>query len=99
MPNQVHPGRPDPACPMLAALRAGTRDEHVALERLLDLPGRIRSRSDLMSVLAALLASWRPLERRLASCGGWRSLGLDPRLGEAAHLLRADLHTLAAPSA
>lgn len=52
-----------------------------------------------MSVLSALLASWQPIERRLAGCGEWSALGLDPRLGEATHLLRADLDAVAEPSA
>ena len=80
---------------MLAALRAGTRDHHLALERQLDLPGRIRSRADLVSVLSALLASWQPLERRLGAAD-WTTLGLDARLGEASDLLRADLAALSA---
>lgn len=95
MPNQVRPGAPDPVGPMLAALRAGTRDHHLALERQLDLPGRIRSRADLVSVLSALLASWQPLERQLA-VADWAALGLDARLGEASDLLRADLEALSA---
>jgi heme oxygenase len=78
---------------MLAALRAGTRDHHLVLERGLDLPGRIRTRADLSSVLAALLVAWAPLERRLAAAD-WSGLRLDPRLGDAAELLHADLATL-----
>lgn len=80
---------------MLAALRAGTREHHLALERDLDLPGRIRSRTDLSSVLSAMLAGWQPLERRLAAAD-WAGLRLDPRLGEATDLLRADLRALGA---
>ena len=79
---------------MLAALRTGTREHHLALERELDLPGRIRSRADLSAVLSAMLASWQPLERRLAAVD-WAGLRLDPRLGEATELLRADLAALA----
>lgn len=78
---------------MLAALRTGTRDHHLALERDLDLPGRIRTRADLAAVLSALLAAWAPLERDLAAAD-WSGLRLDPRLGAATGLLRADLATL-----
>lgn len=84
---------------MLAALRTGTRDHHLALERDLDLPGRIRTRGDLAAVLSALLAAWAPLERDLAAAD-WSGLRLDPRLGAATGLLRADLAALdAAPPA
>lgn len=78
---------------MLAALRTGTRDHHLALERDLELPGRIRTRADLAAVLAALLAAWAPLERDLAAAD-WSGLRLDPRLGAATELLRADLAAL-----
>ncbi|WP_346123042.1 biliverdin-producing heme oxygenase [Micromonospora coerulea] len=93
MSEQARPARPEPAPPMLAALRAGTREHHLALEREWDIPGRIRSRADLSSVLSAMLASWAPLERRLAAVD-WTGLRLDPRLGEAADLIRADLAAL-----
>lgn len=78
---------------MLAALRDGTREHHRALERQLDLPGRIRTRTDLGAVLAAMLASWAPLEQALAAAD-WSGLPLAARLGEAAALLRADLAAL-----
>ncbi|WP_446216354.1 biliverdin-producing heme oxygenase [Micromonospora sp. IBHARD004] len=93
MSEQARPRRPEAVSPMLDALRAGTREHHLALERDLDLPGRIRSRTDLSSVLSAMLAGWRPLERRLAAVD-WAGLRLDPRLGEATDLLRADLRAL-----
>ncbi|PWU45115.1 hypothetical protein DLJ46_22470 [Micromonospora globispora] len=95
MPNQLRSGAPDPVGPMLAALRTGTRDHHLALERQLDLPGRIRSRADLVCVLSALLASWQPLERQLAAAD-WATLGIDAQLGAASDLLRADLEALPA---
>lgn len=78
---------------MLAALRDGTREQHVDLERRLDLPGRVRTRADLRAVLAAMLASWAPLERELAAAD-WSGLRLDARLGAATGLLRADLASL-----
>ncbi|MGY0003793.1 hypothetical protein, partial [Micromonospora sp. I033] len=91
--------RPQVVSPMLAALRAGTHEQHAALERDLDLPAGIRTRADLAAVLAALLAAWAPLERDLAAAD-WSGLGLDPRLGAAADLLHADLAALgAAPTA
>ncbi|SCG73087.1 heme oxygenase [Micromonospora siamensis] len=82
---------------MLAVLRAGTREQHLAVERVLDLPGRVRDRDDLVIVLTAMLAAWQPLEERLAAAYGWDGSGLDPRLGAAADLLRADLAELGAP--
>lgn len=78
---------------MLAALRAGTRDHHAAVERRLGLPDRIRSRGDLAAALVGLLAAWSPLERDLAAAD-WSGLPLDPRLGGATALLRADLAAL-----
>ncbi|MBY8873785.1 biliverdin-producing heme oxygenase [Micromonospora sp. PLK6-60] len=80
---------------MLAALRAGTPEHHHAVERVLDLPGRVRDRRDLVIVLDAMLAAWQPVEERLATAYDWGRLGLDPRLGAAADLLRADLALLA----
>ncbi|QLQ37283.1 biliverdin-producing heme oxygenase [Micromonospora robiginosa] len=91
MPDQ--PRSPAAVSPMLAALRDGTRDQHAAVERRLGLPDRIRTRADLVAVLTALLDAWAPLERDLAAAD-WSGLPLDPRLGEAAALLRADLATL-----
>ncbi|MFR9774782.1 biliverdin-producing heme oxygenase [Micromonospora sp. MS34] len=85
--------RPQAVSPMLAALRAGTRVHHLALERDLDLPGRIRDRADLVTVLSAMLASWASLERDLAAAD-WSGLRLDTRLGAATDLLRADLAAL-----
>ncbi|MET8836008.1 biliverdin-producing heme oxygenase [Micromonospora sp. NPDC004540] len=85
--------RPEMVSTMLAALRTGTRDHHLALERDLDLPGRIRTRADLAAVLAALRAAWAPLERDLAAAD-WAGLRLDPRLGAATDLLDADLAAL-----
>ncbi|MFI5834695.1 biliverdin-producing heme oxygenase [Micromonospora sp. NPDC051300] len=87
------PRRPAVASPMLVALRDGTRRQHAAVERRLGLPDRIRTRDDLAAVLIALLDAWAPLERDLAAAD-WSALPLDPRLGEAAALLRADLATL-----
>ncbi|WP_431935412.1 biliverdin-producing heme oxygenase [Micromonospora sp. RP3T] len=81
------------ASPMLAALRDGTGDHHAAVERRLGLPDRIRSRGDLAAALVGLLAAWSPLERDLAAAD-WSGLPLDPRLGGATALLRADLATL-----
>lgn len=78
---------------MLAALRDGTGDHHAAVERRLGLPDRIRSRGDLAAALAGLLAAWSPLERDLAAAD-WSGLPLDPRLGGATALLRADLVAL-----
>ncbi|MGR6321429.1 biliverdin-producing heme oxygenase [Micromonospora soli] len=98
MSKPAQPARRETVSPMLAALRAGTREHHLVLERHLNLPGRIRERADLAAVLAALLASWAPVERQLAAAD-WSGLGLDPRLGEAAGLLRADLATLDADPA
>ncbi|MGW5671238.1 biliverdin-producing heme oxygenase [Micromonospora sp. NPDC003776] len=98
MPKEVQPRRTEPVSPVLAALRDGTREHHLALERQLDLPGRIRTRSDLGVVLAAMLAAWAPLERALAAAD-WSGLPLDARLGEATPLLRADLATLGVDSA
>ncbi|MFG3298846.1 biliverdin-producing heme oxygenase [Micromonospora chersina] len=99
MSEQARRARPEAVPPMLAALRTGTRDHHLALERDLDLPGRIRTRADLAAVLSALLAAWAPLERDLAAAD-WSGLRLDPRLGAATGLLRADLAALdAAPPA
>ncbi|MEU9825614.1 biliverdin-producing heme oxygenase [Micromonospora chersina] len=99
MSEQARRARPEAVSPMLAALRTGTRDHHLALERDLGLPGRIRTRADLAAVLAALLAAWAPLERDLAAAD-WSGLRLDPWLGAATGLLRADLATLgAAPPA
>ncbi|MFG3602245.1 biliverdin-producing heme oxygenase [Micromonospora chersina] len=99
MSEQARRARPEAVSPMLAALRTGTRDHHLALERDLDLPGRIRTRTDLAAVLSALLAAWAPLERDLAAAD-WSGLRLDPRLGAATSLLRADLAALdAAPPA
>ncbi|MFC4150470.1 biliverdin-producing heme oxygenase [Micromonospora mangrovi] len=97
MSEPARPRPADPTGPMLAALRAGTREHHRALERELDLPGRIRSRTELSTVLSAMLASWQPLEERLAAAD-WSGLSLDPRLGEAADLLRADLSALSTPA-
>ncbi|MCZ7436075.1 biliverdin-producing heme oxygenase [Micromonospora sp. WMMC241] len=90
MPDQP---RPPAASPMLAALRDGTRDHHAAVERRLGLPDRIRTRDDLAAALATLLAAWGPLERELAAAD-WSGLPLDPRVGEAAALLRTDLAAL-----
>lgn len=93
MSNQAGPRRTEVASPLLSALRDGTREHHLALERQLDLPGRIRTRADLGAVLAAMLAAWAPLERALAAAD-WSGLPLDDRLGEATALLRADLAAL-----
>ncbi|MFE9692826.1 biliverdin-producing heme oxygenase [Micromonospora sp. NPDC005806] len=98
MSKPAQPARREGVSPMLAALRTGTREHHLALERHLALPGRIRERADLVAVLSAMLASWAPLERQLAAAD-WSGLRLDARLGEAAELLRADLAALAADSA
>ncbi|MGV9806473.1 biliverdin-producing heme oxygenase [Micromonospora chersina] len=95
MSEQASRARPEAVSPMLAALRTGTRDHHLALERDLDLPGRIRNRADLAAVLSALLAGWAPLERDLAAAD-WSGLRLDPGLGAATGLLRADLAVLGA---
>lgn len=90
MPDYAHAPEVPAASPMLTALRTGTREAHRAVERELGLPRRIRSRADLPITLAVMLASWQPLEQRLAA-HDWSALGLDAHLGEAAHLLRADL--------
>ncbi|MER6595850.1 hypothetical protein ABT214_29155, partial [Micromonospora purpureochromogenes] len=79
---------------LLAALRTGTRRPHHEVERVLGLPGRIRSRADLAATLAAMLAGWQPVEEALAAVD-WVPLGLDARLGTATDLLRADLGALA----
>jgi heme oxygenase len=79
---------------LLADLKDGTHAAHRALEDQLDLPRRIVTRPHLAAVLAALLASWFPLEHQLATAQGWAEVGLDPHLGEATALLRADLETL-----
>ncbi|MEU4369233.1 biliverdin-producing heme oxygenase [Micromonospora chersina] len=93
MSEQARRARPEAVSPMLAALRAGTRDHHLALERDLGLPGRIRTRADLAAVLSALLGAWEPLERDLGAAD-WSGLRLDSRLGAATGLLRADLAAL-----
>ncbi|MEH0844238.1 biliverdin-producing heme oxygenase [Micromonospora sp. CPCC 205711] len=86
---------PPPEPDLLAALRAGTRRQHHEVERVLGLPGRIRSRADLAATLAGMLAGWQPVEDALAAVD-WRPLGLADRLGAAADLIRADLRELAA---
>ncbi|ATO17003.1 hypothetical protein CO540_26810 [Micromonospora sp. WMMA2032] len=94
MSDQVRPRRVAAVVsPMLTALREGTRDHHVVVERRLALPDRIRGRADLGGTLAALLAAWAPLERDLAAAD-WTGLPVGARLGEAAALLRADLAAL-----
>ncbi|MBQ0892993.1 biliverdin-producing heme oxygenase [Micromonospora sp. U56] len=87
-----------PVPDLLAALRTGTRRPHREVERVLGLPGRIRSRADLAAMLAAMLAGWQPVEEALAAVD-WVPLGLDARLGTATDLLRADLGALATAGA
>lgn len=93
MPKLAGTDRRRPDTGLLGTLRAATRDQHRAVERELNLPHRISSTADFAVVLAALLAAWLPIERYLASCD-WSVLGLEPRLGEAVHLLREDLARL-----
>ncbi|SCG41028.1 biliverdin-producing heme oxygenase [Micromonospora coxensis] len=85
------PAPPD----LLADLRAGTRQQHHRVERVLRLPGRIRSRDDLRATLTAMLAGWQPVEQALAATD-WTPLGLPADLGTAVDLIHDDLRTLAA---
>ena len=98
MSDAARPDRTSSDGALLRVLREGTSREHHILAALLDLPRRTSSADGLAGTLAALLASWEPLEQHLAGACIWATVHLNPYLGEAAHLLRADLTTLGYPA-
>jgi heme oxygenase (biliverdin-IX-beta and delta-forming) len=65
------------AAPSLSAeLRARTAPLHARAERLLGLPGAIRSPHDYLPWLQRFLGLYEPLERSLAAFSEWDSIGL-----------------------
>lgn len=76
---------------ILGLLREGTAFLHERVERTVDLPNRLRSRTTYTSLLARLYGFHAPLEDRLA---GVEVVGLDLAARRKADLLRDDLAAL-----
>lgn len=83
---------------ILTRLRLETRDEHDAVERVLDLMGAALTRETYCHRLAQFYGYYSPLETALhARCAPLHLPTLAPRLDKTA-LLRQDLHFLGIPT-
>ncbi|MFP4599356.1 MAG: biliverdin-producing heme oxygenase [Persicimonas sp.] len=76
-------------------LKAGTREQHEAVERGVDLDALAGSREAYLAHLCALWGVHAPLEARLARLD-WAQVGVDFESRRRVELLRADIEALAA---
>ncbi len=79
---------------ILSALRTATREQHLRVERAVNLPARLRSRASFGSLLERFYGYYSPLEERLTALAraGQVPFDLQPRLKTT--LLRQDLLAL-----
>ncbi len=76
-------------------LKAGTREQHEAVERAVELDAVAASREAYLAHLCALWGVHAPLEARLARLD-WAQVGVDFESRRRVELLRADIRALAA---
>lgn len=79
---------------ILALLRDHTARLHERIERVVDIPARLRSRDDYAALLGRFFGFYSPLESRLAAVGGYESVGLNLAQRRKADRLRDDLLAL-----
>lgn len=79
---------------ILALLRDQTALLHARIERVVDVPNRLRSRDDYATLLARFHGFYAPLESRLAAVGGYEAVGLNLEPRWKAGRLRDDLLAL-----
>lgn len=87
---QVSGSEPD----IMTALKAGTHDQHSAIERIMPFFYEDFSRDAYIRVLRAFFGFFDPMERELASLSTWLSVGLDIKSRQRVKRLRADLLAL-----
>lgn len=79
---------------ILAALKAGTTEQHAAMERIMPFFKNDFSLDGYTLVLKAFWGFFEPLERELSSISNWQSAGIDVRQRLRANMLKEDLRSL-----
>jgi heme oxygenase len=82
------------ALDIMAVLKSSTAERHAEIEQLMPFFKETFSLQDYIRTLGIFLGFFEPLERRLASVVGWRSVGIDLKRRRRAYRLRDDLIVL-----